>query len=237
MISVEKTPLRTERGRLGLAIAAAAVAAVGALGACGHAATEVPLANRNAAPPMTGVRAIDWRNRTYELEAIGPIMVKDGRADFALDDDGKIVASGDASGSAKGDARDSAASGDTPGSFRVESPLFADIDGDGSEDAVVSSVLGTGGTGQFSAVTIYTVRDGKVVAVAEIPGGDRGSGGIRRVALDGRAVIVERNVLAEGDGACCASTFQRERWVWRDGQIVEDTAARGPLLPVPASAR
>jgi hypothetical protein len=230
VISVEKTPLRSECGRLGLAIAAAAVAVIAsvcALGACGHAATETPLANRNAAPPMTGVRAIDWRNRTYELEAIGPIMVKDGRADFALDDDGKIVA--------KGDARDSVASGDTPGSFRVESPLFADIDGDGSEDAVVSSVLGTGGTGQFSAVTIYTVRDGKVVAVAEIPGGDRGSGGVRHVALDGRAVIVERNVLAEGDGACCASTFQRERWVWRDGQIVEDTAVRGPLLPVPAN--
>jgi hypothetical protein len=204
--------------------------AVAALAACGHAATETPLANRNAAPPMTGVRAIDWRNRTYELEAIGPIMVKDGRADFALDDDGKIVA-----GSAKDQAPEAVAGGDTPGTFRVESPLFADIDGDGSEDAVVSSVLGTGGTGQFSAVTIYTVKDGRVVAVAEIPGGDRGSGGIRHVALDGRAVIVERNVLTEGDGACCASTFQRERWVWRDGQIVEDTAARGPLLPVPAS--
>jgi hypothetical protein len=198
--------------------------ALATLGACGHTAAEAPLANRDPAPPMSGVRAIDWRNRTYELEAIGPVTVKDGRADFALDDDGKL---------ARADAQGSVASGDTPGAFRVEPPLFADIDGDGSEDAVVTSVLGTGGTGQFSAATIYTVRDGKVAALAEIPGGDRGSGGIRRVALDGRAVIVERNVLGDGDGACCASTFQRERWVWRDGQIVEDIAARGPLLPVP----
>jgi hypothetical protein len=101
---------------------------------------------------------------------------------------------------------------------------------------VVWSVLGTGGTGQFSSVAIYTVRGGAAVSLGEIPGGDRGDGGIRHIAIDrsdGNAVIVERNVLAEGDGACCASTWRRERWIWRGGQMVEDTAARGPLQPVP----
>lgn len=91
----------------------------------------------------------------------------------------------------------------------------------------------TGGTGQFSQVMVFTVRAGKVVEIGGIPGGDRGDGGIRRVAVDGNAVIVQRNVLAGGDGACCASTWRRERWVWRDGALAEDVAARSAVHPVP----
>jgi len=72
-----------------------------------------------------------------------------------------------------------------------------------------------------------------VVELGEVLGGDRGDGGIRRIAVDGGAIIVDRNVLAEGDGACCASTWRRERWIWRDGAPVEDVAARGALQPVP----
>jgi hypothetical protein len=190
--------------------------ALGALGACGHATGAPPLANRNAAAPASGVRAIDWRNRAYVLTGLGTVTVRDGRAEFALDDGGKV-----------------SAAGATPAAFRVEPPLFADIDGDGTEDAVIGNVLGTGGTGQFSSVAVYTLRGASVVSLGEIPGGDRGDGGIRRVELAGNAVIVERNVLAEGDGACCASTWRRERWIWRDGQLVEDPAGRGPLQPVP----
>jgi hypothetical protein len=187
-----------------------------ALAACHHGAADAPLANRNASAAATGVRAIDWRNRSYALEELGAVTVKDGRADFAIDDDGKVVATGA-----------------TPGSFRVEPPLFTDIDGNGTEDAIIAASLGTGGTGQFSQVMVFTLRGGNVVELGGIPGGDRGDGGIRHVALDGNAVIVERNVLAEGDGACCASTWRRERWVWKAGALTEDVAARGPAQPVP----
>lgn len=191
--------------------------ACAALGACGRGAGDAPLGNRNpTAVAATGVRAIDWRNRGYKIDGLGTVTVKDGQAEFAIDDEGKIVARGA-----------------TPGSFRVEPALFADVDGDGVEDAIVLAVLGTGGTGQFSQVLVLTVRAGKVTELGGIPGGDRGDGGIRRVALDGNAVVVERNVLADGDGACCASTWRRERWVWKAGALAEDTAARGPLQPVP----
>lgn len=192
--------------------------AAAALGASCGGAPPPPLANHTDAP-ATGVRAIDWRNRSYALEGIGAVAVVDGRADFALDDDGKLVA-GEPGGP------------QTSAALRIDRPLFADVDGDGVEDAIVLCVLGTGGTGQFSAIRIFTVRGAAVAEIAEIPGGDRGDGGIRSVALDGRTVIVERNVLAEGDGACCASTRRRERWTWRDGAPAEDVAARGPLLPV-----
>jgi len=187
-----------------------------ALVACGHGAADTPLANHRPASGAADVRAIDWRNHSYTLDELGAITVVNGKADFAINDDGKVVASGD-----------------TPGSFRVDPPVFADLDGDGAEDAVIAATLGTGGTGQFSQVMVFTVRAGKVVELGGIPGGDRGDGGIRRVALDGNAVLVDRNVLADGDGACCASTWRRERWVWRSGALAEDPAARGPLQRVP----
>jgi len=194
------------------AVLAAGTASV-VFGACAHGG-DAPIANRGQPGPTSEVRAIDWQNRTYELTELGAVTVKDGHADFAISDDDQV-----------------AEAGAEHGSYAVDRPLFGDVDGDGALDAVISSVLSTGGTGHFSEVRIYTMRAKKLVELGVIPGGDRGDGGIRRVALDGRAVIVERNVLAEGDGLCCASSFQRERWVWRHGELVEDVAARRPLSP------
>ncbi|HSR97449.1 MAG TPA: hypothetical protein VLM79_10385 [Kofleriaceae bacterium] len=171
--------------------------------ACAHGAAQAPLANQadGAHGAASEVRGIDWQNRTYVLDELGPVAVKDGEG---------ALQTGDAGG----------------GSYSVARPVFADVNGDGVEDAIISSVMSTGGTGRFSDVRVYTMRAGKVAELAMIPGGDRGDGGIRRVAVDGGAVIVERNVLAEGDGACCASQARRERWVWRNGEIVEDESAR-----------
>ena len=205
--------MRIAEGRRGsLRIAAGpilrlAACAGGVLGACAHGG-DAPLANRRAGPAGE-VRAIDWQNRTYVLDQLGAVTVKDGRAEFGINEDGQAVAGG--------------VSG---GSYQVDRPLFADLDGDGVEDAVIASVLSTGGTGRFSEIRIYTARAGQIVELGAIPGGDRGDGGIRHVAVEGSAVIVERNVLAEGDGLCCASGSRRERWVWRGGELVEDVAAR-----------
>jgi hypothetical protein len=186
------------------------------LAACAHAG-GAPIANRVEGRPASEVRTVDWQNRTYVLDELGPVTVTHGHADFGLSDDNKVADGGAGNGS-----------------YSVERPLFADLDGDGVEDAVISSVLSTGGTGHFSEVRIYTVRAAQIVELGAIPGGDRGDGGIRRIALDGQAVIVDRNVLAEGDGVCCASGARRERWVWRAGEMVEDKAARR-VLPAPVA--
>jgi hypothetical protein len=183
------------------------------LAACTHGGPP-PIANRGGRTPANDVRAIDWQNRTYVLDELGPVAVTHGHAEFGISDDNKAVVAGAENGS-----------------YEVAPPLFVDVDGDGIEDVVISSVLSTGGTGHFSDIRILTMRAGKLVELAAIPGGDRGDGGIRHVALDGNAVIVDRNVLAEGDGVCCPSGAQRERWVWRGGEMVEDAAARRPISP------
>jgi hypothetical protein len=191
-----------------MASMAAAVVVVSTVAACGHGAAQAPLANKTdgAHSAASEVRGIDWQNRTYVLDELGPVAVKNGEALVGLVVDGTPQ------------TRD--------GSYSVARPVFTDVNGDGVEDAIILNMMSTGGTGRFSDVRIYTMRAGKVAELAMIPGGDRGDGGIRRVAVDGPAVIVERNVLAEGDGACCASQARRERWVWRSGEIVEDEAAR-----------
>jgi hypothetical protein len=184
------------------------------LPACAHATTDAPIANHGKRGPSAEIRTIDWQNHTYQLAELGAVTVKAGHADFAISDDNKAVEIGTGNGS-----------------YAVERPLFADVNGDGADDAIISSVLATGGTGHFSEIRIYTLRDGKVGVLAEIPGGDRGDGGIRRVVLDGTALIVERNVLVEGDGLCCPSAAQRERWIWKAGEMAEDASARRSIEP------
>jgi hypothetical protein len=179
------------------------------LAACAHGAADAPLGNHGASGPYRQVRAIDWQNRAYTLGELGEVTVKDGHADFALSDDDKVVAAGPGSGS-----------------YRVERPLFGDIDGDGVEDAVITGVVSTGGTGHFSDIRIYTVRAGNVVEIGGIPGGDRGDGGIAGVTLDGAVVVVERFQSADGDGACCPSQLQHERWTWDGTGFVEDVRSR-----------
>ena len=188
----------------------AALIAITAVAACGG---SQGIHHGNQA---SEIRNVDWQNRTYDLGALGAVAVHGGNADFAITDDGKA-----------------AETGTSQGNYHIDLPLFADLDGDGVEDVVISSVTSTGGTGHFSQIELFTIRDHKVVALGAIPGGDRGDGGIRALHLDGRTVVVERNVLAEGDGACCASQFQVERWTWKNGQMTEDTAARASPTPIP----
>jgi hypothetical protein len=195
-----------------------AIVIVSAAAAC-HRGPDV----RHAEADASSVRMIDWQNYTYTLgNGLGEVTVVNGDLDFAITEDGKVAPV--------------SAGTEGQGSYHVEPPLFADIDGDGKEDAVISALTATGGTGHFSEVDVYTVRDHRPVVLATIAGGDRGDGGIRRVELDGAAIIVERNVLAEGDGVCCASKAQTERWIWKAGALVEDVAARKPSSPSPAPA-
>lgn len=183
-----------------------------ALAACGHATP--PIANHGAATAGDRIRAIDWQNHTYDLGELGAVTVRAGHADFEITEDYKVVATGG-----------------NPGMLDVDPPVFVDLDGDGQEEAVIRTTLATGGTGHFSEVRVFALRNGAPADLADIAGGDRGDGGIRKVIADGAALIVDRNVLAPGDGICCASRYQRERWTWQHGELVKDDklVASGPL--------
>lgn len=194
-----------------------ALAALLVLAACGGKAASPAIANRGGADTGTGIRAIDWANRTYQ-SGEGTFTVKDGSAEFAFDENGNEVA-------ADYEPTDPDAFVER-GYFNVAAPVFGDVDGDGAEDAVIITVYNGGGTGQFDGADVYAMREGQPTIIGGVPGGDRGDGGLYGVAFEGKVLVVQRMMSQDGDGACCPSKLQVERWSWRDGKLVEDEAAR-----------
>lgn len=104
--------------------------------------------------------------------------------------------------------------------FFVENPVFIDIDNDGTDEALVISAWNGGGSGFFSELRAFDIRDGYVVELSILPYGDRAFGGIDHVAAapDGRSAIVD--VFVDGDGACCPHTLLQQRVAMAEGQLV-----------------
>jgi hypothetical protein len=109
------------------------------------------------------IRQVDFMNRTYR-GAEATVQVRNGRWESA--EDNSYV--------------------------NVDRVIYGDLTGDGREEAVVTIGESEGGSGYFTRGEIYTLRDGQVVMVAEVEGGDRGSGGIHNIRIEGGQLIVER---------------------------------------------
>lgn len=104
--------------------------------------------------------------------------------------------------------------------FFVGEPVFVDLDSDGADEALVASAWNGGGSGYFSELRAFDIRDGYVVEVAVMGYGDRAFGGIDEVkaAADGRTAIVD--VFLDGDGACCPHTMLQQRIALSNGELV-----------------
>jgi hypothetical protein len=204
------------QNRAQLASAACIFAGLVSSGACGGPAPGgATIANTTATAPGAepSVRSVDWLNRTY-----GSVTVVDGEHEYALDEDGNQVAP---------DYQPKDPDGWVErGSFRVAPPVYGDVTGDGAEEAIIISTENSGGTGQFDGIEVYAMRGGQPVVIGGIPGGDRGDGGISDIAIEGNIVVVQRMASQEGDGACCPSKLQTERWTWNGSTFIEDEAAR-----------
>lgn len=191
--------------------------------ACGGGATRPPTTIGNSDTAAAGnagktVRDVDWMNRTYDSGDMGPVAVVNGEYEFAFDENGNQVAPDHEP--ANPDAYIER------GSFSVSPPTYGDVDGDGREEAILVTHFHGGGTGRFSGIDVWTMKDGKETLLGGIPGGDRGDGGIANVTVDGKVVVVDRMMSMEDDGACCPSKVQIERWSWDGKAFIEDEAAR-----------
>jgi len=122
-----------------------------------EASPEADDQERATAEVLITVRDIDWASRTY---AVGgeTCEVHDGEAEWNRGD------------------------GDQ-GYLWVTEPTFGDLTGDGTEEAIIMTLLNTGGIGRFSSVLIFHMVDGSPVLLEELPGGDRGDGGLDNAGL------------------------------------------------------
>lgn len=152
------------------------------------------------------IRAIDWNNRTYDNGDAGSITVKDGEAELEIDPEMP----------------------DIRGSFSVWPAVYGDVDGDGSEDAIVITAFNGGGSGTFTSGEFFVMRAGATepVRLGAVPGGDRGDGGLAGIRIEGGKVLVDRYLSTDSDGACCPSKLTKEVWTWNGSAFVEDEAAR-----------
>lgn len=117
------------------------------------------------------------------------------------------------------------------GSFEIHTIGRADLDGDGTVEILAYVLCQPGGSGTLDALWAFHASHGALERVASIAGGDRANGGLAKVALEGKSVVVTRN--AGGDAACCADKTAMERWTFSKDRFVRDPSA-APAPPAPA---
>lgn len=142
-----------------------------------------------AGAAQTGIRKVDFKNFTYNVNCIGEnpskVTVKDGK----FEKKGKP-----------------ATQDEIPDYFYFgiyEDIAYGDLNGDGAEEAVILGSCNTGGSGNFSEGFVYSLAKNKPVLLANIAGGDRADGGLRAAKIEKGLLVLDINDTGELGGACC----------------------------------
>ena len=110
-------------------------------------------------------------------------------------------------------------------------PFYGDLTGDGSEEAAVSVHYELGGTSSFTAVFVYTLKDGKPTLLARFAGGDRAHGAIESVKILNGRLIVGRYKPTKDDCNACYGYIETTKYTWRVTKFVAAGAGIKPYQP------
>ncbi len=149
-----------------------------------------------AVPPKSDLASVDWANRTYEAEGKQITLTKGTWETFNEADD----------------------FGESLDLFGVK---YVDLDGDGTDEAVVGLTYWGGGTGKFDSLTVFRAGAAGPEVMGRIPGGDRADGGLAEFSVEEAAVRVGRMHALPTGGACCPDFVTGELWRWQGGKMVE----------------
>lgn len=103
--------------------------------------------------------------------------------------------------------------------FTLQSVEFAEVTGDGQEEAIVVLHYNTGGTQQTDYVYIYAFTAGKPKLLAYFHSGDRAYSGLRKVHGENGKLVVELFDPDKSEGDCCSTGFIRTRYLWRNSRF------------------
>lgn len=95
--------------------------------------------------------------------------------------------------------------------FTLQSVTFADLTGDGQEQAIVVLHYLSGGTQQTDYVYIYSFTGAKPRLLGYFHTGDRADSGLRKVFGDHGKLVVELLDPMKRSGDCCSSGIVRTR--------------------------
>lgn len=114
--------------------------------------------------------------------------------------------------------------------FTLQSVSFADLTGDGQEEAIVVLHYRTGGTQNTNYVYIYSFAAEKPKLLAYFYAGDRAYSGLCKVIGDRGELVVELFDPEKRSGDCCSSGIVRTRYRWEHGQFKAVGAAERETL-------
>ena len=100
-----------------------------------------------------------------------------------------------------------------------ESVQFANVTGDGGENAIVVLRFDTGGTQYSYYVYVYSSRAGHPKLLAYFHAGDRAYSGLYQVYGQNKQLVVELFDPQKKRGDCCSSGFVRTRYRWHRGKF------------------
>ena len=150
-----------------------------------------------SASAQSEIRKVDFANFTYNVqifETSEKLTVKDGNFDRNSEED-KLY-------------------------FSASVSSYGDLDGDGNEEAVVLTIMNTGGTGNFSNGIIFTMKGGKPVVLGEFEGGDRAYGGLVDAKIINKLLVIQQYDVGESGGACCPEFIVTTKHQWKAGKLV-----------------
>ena len=158
------------------------------------------------------IRKIDFDNYTYS----GPddyaetFTLKNGEKDFEMGEEDGIDL------------------------FKKE---YADLTGDGNEDAILTMSIQTGGSSSPHLVYIYALKNNKPKVLWSFMTGDRAEGGLKKVYADNGELVVETfgDNKFENDkwvfnfpnkdkfsGYCCPTAYTKIRFKWNGEKFAAD---------------
>jgi hypothetical protein len=98
-------------------------------------------------------------------------------------------------------------------------PTYGDMTGDRSDEAAVNVQYGLGGSGSFSSVFIYTLKNGSPSLLTRVQGGDRAHGGIESVKILNGQLIVERYRPTADDCNACYGYIETTKYKWLGNRL------------------
>jgi hypothetical protein len=104
--------------------------------------------------------------------------------------------------------------------FTFQSVQYADVTGDGNDDAIVVLHYDTGGTQQTDYIYILTESPSGPKVIAYCYTGDRGYEGLYKVMPDHGRLIIELFDPDKQQGDCCSTGIIRSVYKWQGSRFV-----------------
>jgi len=102
---------------------------------------------------------------------------------------------------------------------KLVSTKYADVTGDGSEEAIVFVSLTTGGSAIPGILYLYSLHRGRPSPILVKSTGDRADGGYRNAYEEAGKLVVELSNPDGSRGDCCPAKYDRLVYAWHLGDL------------------